>query len=270
MLVKFGKRGQVGPDSMFEMDTEQKRIERMQKRLEAWARALNSLLTIARVRVVGITLTYDTSKYEWSPRQISELMQRIRNYAKDKLFAYAWVAELQQRGAVHYHICLVVSRDLKWEKKNGPDTPSGWTYLPHFDALGWWDYGMTNAIQIERISPRYLTKYVQKGFDEQGGFPPKLRLFACVIRIALSEEEGFFFRLSAATGFVRKAIIALMKKYGLDFKYTGWKWEQLEGGAWLITTCTGWYQVVQSEYRYLGSGFTPDEEGGIDRHWEND
>lgn len=142
------------------------RLGRMRKRLRAWDRATK---LISGVDLILCTLTYRNLN-GWSSRHISDFMRRVRRFCGDALFAYAWVAELQRRGAVHYHLLLIVRRGLR---------------LPKPDESGWWGHGMT---KIERVSGRsrgYLMKYAQKG-SEENRFPVGLRLFAVVVRRALT------------------------------------------------------------------------------------
>jgi hypothetical protein len=74
--------------------------------------------------------------------------------------AYAWVAELQKRGALHYHIAVWLPRALS---------------LPMFDKQRWWPHGMTQrALAIAPIG--YLMKYASK-CDSLGAFPKGVRIY---------------------------------------------------------------------------------------------
>ena len=76
-----------------------------------------------------LTLTY-REVGAWHPRHISELLQRVRVWLRRRgeRLRYVWVGELQQRGALHYHV-------LCW-------LPRGLT-LPKPDKQGWWTHGST-------------------------------------------------------------------------------------------------------------------------------
>ena len=91
----------------------------------------------------------------------SELLKRIRHWLQRRSvrFCYVWVAELQQRGALHYHI-------LVW-------LPFGLT-LPKPDKQGWWPHGSTR-IEWARHPIGYLVKYASK-FDIKCGLPKGARL----------------------------------------------------------------------------------------------
>ena len=107
-----------------------------------------------------VTLTYaDVDGFQ--PRHISVLLKHIRQWLarRNHRFHYVWVAELQARGALHYHIIV-------W-------LPKGLT-LPKPDKQGWWSHGMTQ-IKWATHAVGYLCKYVSK-FDGVATFPRGLRL----------------------------------------------------------------------------------------------
>jgi hypothetical protein len=118
-----------------------------------------------------VTLTYVGVK-DWKPRHISEALRGYRGWCKAKGYPcrYTWVAELQSRGAVHYHL-------LAW-------LPVG-VHMPHWDKstqtrLGrtraeFWPHGMTNT-QPSKSGVGYLMKYLSK-LGELTVFPPGLRLY---------------------------------------------------------------------------------------------
>lgn len=109
---------------------------------------------------VMVTTTYRPG-VDWSPRHISQMLLRCRQWAARRGvdMAYVWTAELQARGAVHYHVVF-------W-------LPRGFT-LPKPDKQGWWPHGMTK-IERARRPVGYLTKYASKG-DDVHQFPRGLRL----------------------------------------------------------------------------------------------
>lgn len=113
-----------------------------------------------RRRAAMLTLTYRDVD-GWRASHVKECIRHIRAWAERKRFrlGYVWVAELQQRGAVHYHLVL-------W-------LPKGLT-IPKPDKQGWWRHGFTN-IAWARRPVGYLTKYASKGDDVQK-FPRGLRL----------------------------------------------------------------------------------------------
>ena len=110
-----------------------------------------------------LTLTY-REVGAWSARHISELLQRIRVWLKRRghRMRYVWVAELQQRGALHYHVLVWLPRGLT---------------LPKPDKQGWWAHGSTR-IEWARKAAGYLAKYASKLDSKVGiGFPAGARLY---------------------------------------------------------------------------------------------
>ena len=93
---------------------------------------------------------------------MSGYLDCLRLWAKRRGFVvpYVWVAELQLRGAVHYHVVVWVPRRLQ---------------LPKGDKQGWWRHGMTQRVRA-RKPVGYLLKYASKGTDGPQRFPRGLRL----------------------------------------------------------------------------------------------
>jgi hypothetical protein len=113
-----------------------------------------------RYKPALLTLTYrDVDGYE--PRHISELLKRIRHWLKHRRcrLRYVWVAELQQRSALHYHVVIWLPRGLT---------------LPLPDKQGWWPHGLTR-IEWARKPVAYLLKYTSK-FDTKQELPYGVRL----------------------------------------------------------------------------------------------
>jgi len=133
-----------------------KRVRRLRNRLWSWVILMSQILGSCYY-LACITLTYASSS-DWSPKDVSAFVRRLRAYFKRRKwrFVYFWVAELQQRGAVHYHVLVWVPRGHK---------------LPFADVRGWWQKGMTHVMAIRSYG--YIAKYLQKS----GDFPKGLRLF---------------------------------------------------------------------------------------------
>ena len=116
---------------------------------------------------IMVTLTYAPG-VEYSPRQITEYVKRMRGWleARQIVYAYEWVLEMQMRGAPHYHVLWWVPSGLRLPK---PDTAMGRQRKPL------WPCGLTR-IEKARSGPAYITKYASKG-DQGRSLPKGARLF---------------------------------------------------------------------------------------------
>lgn len=113
-----------------------------------------------------VTLTYKGVD-DWRPDHISYAIRHYRQWCKrvGVPCRYTWVAELQSRGAVHYHLLAWLPRGFSmplWDK-------------PHGKRLAFWPHGMSNT-QIARSGVGYLMKYLSK-LGEFHRFPVGLRLY---------------------------------------------------------------------------------------------
>lgn len=102
-----------------------------------------------------ITLTYQDAS-AWCAGHIGAFVDARRVWAKRRGVKYraVWVAELQRRGAVHYHVLEV------W-----PSTCE----RPPFPDRGQWSHGHSNAQWVKADAVRYLAKYLSKGEAESDG-----------------------------------------------------------------------------------------------------
>ncbi len=134
----------------------------MQRGVKATARAAQEVMArhLAGMRPWMVTLTYREVS-AWAPLHISRYMNAVTLWAKRQgvELVYLWVAELQQRGAVHYHVVLWLPRALT---------------LPKADKRGWWKHGSTRTERAQKPMS-YLMKYASKGTDARV-FPLGLRL----------------------------------------------------------------------------------------------
>lgn len=113
-------------------------------------------------RVWFVTLTYRPG-VDWAVEHIANALQRARVWLKRQCgqkLRYTWVAELQKRGAVHYHLIIYLPKRLS---------------MPKWDKKGWWPHGMTNT-QVSKTGVGYLMKYVSK-LSPFHNFPKGMRLY---------------------------------------------------------------------------------------------
>jgi len=138
------------------------RAKRTRQATITGARLLQEQLTAGgrRTYPVMVTLTY-AALGTWDTGHVSAFLKTCREWfrRRGKVFHYCWVAELQKRGAVHYHVLI-------W-------MPKGYR-LPKPDKRGWWPHGMSR-IEKARNAVGYLAKYVSK-HALRVDFPKGLRL----------------------------------------------------------------------------------------------
>jgi hypothetical protein len=174
----------------FEVNKQRARVRRCQKRVHSWANTLqNPVQKMGKTRQVMITLTYEKVD-TWEPNQIKDFMKLCRFCMGADLLAYAWVAELQERGAVHYHVILIVKKG---------------TFIPKPDEYGWWDLGSTK-IETAR-SLFYIVTYTGKEYQKMGAFPKGMRMFAVWLSKSLvTKVELFLHKMSALPGWLADQI----------------------------------------------------------------
>jgi len=168
--VVFKTYSDDGEIKQLEMDTDELRLNRMKRRPETWENALRRSIDAKLVKILAITLTYDTEgtlvpASDWSPKHISIFLDRLNKRKGLSILAYAWVVEVQERGVPHYHIILMYKGSV-----------------PYPDKSGLWQYGMSN-IRFKVRSPYYLTTYLKKSYQKDfSRLPAGARAYAVSIR----------------------------------------------------------------------------------------
>ncbi len=112
-----------------------------------------------RWKCVMVTLTYRDDGRDVE-NHISVYIRRVRAWLKRRGHdsRFCWVAELQKRGAVHYHVLWWIPYTLE---------------MPMADVQGWWEHGDTRTEKAKRpIS--YLLKYASKLESKALGLTPGL------------------------------------------------------------------------------------------------
>lgn len=216
---------------IIEIDSKKARVRRCQKRVWAWAGALpkqsRKIRRAGRVlnigpRLVMLTLTY-TDADAWEPGQIREFMILMRKSLGSALYGYAWVLEMQERGAPHYHVLLYVKAK---------------TDVPEPDKAGLWLHGLTRRETAK--SAHYIAKYTGKEYQKES-LPAGARMFAVQIyKNVLDADDLLPFRLSSAPGWLQPHILEAAKTAGSEVR-----WTRAKGGGWLIKD-TG--ELHQSPY----------------------
>lgn len=153
------------------LDPRASRVRKMRTTVVTGARLLQDRLAAAgrnaSWRPAMLTLTY-ARVADWSPNHVRDFLTVVRNWLQRRghRFYYVWVAELQERGAVHYHIVI-------WLPRVG----SKFLKLPKPDKEGWWKFGSSQVVWARR-AVGYLVKYASKSDNPDIPFPKGLRLYA--------------------------------------------------------------------------------------------
>ena len=118
-----------------------------------------------------VTLTY-IGVDDWQADHMSAATEQFRRHCARMRVPcrYIWVAELQKRGAVHYHLLAWLPKGVRmpqWDKAS--TSLSGRVVAP------FWSHGMTNT-EVAKSGVGYLMKYLSK-LGELTVFPPHLRLY---------------------------------------------------------------------------------------------
>lgn len=153
------------------VDTFAVRLGRMKKSIIDWAYLVDKFRSSHKTRMVMVTLTYRRG-CDYKPGHIGDYLRNLKKRLGSALYAFAWVAELQKRRAVHYHVILVV--------EPGSDIP-----MP--DKKGYWTHGMS---KIETAKTAfYLATYAGKQYQKSiGDYPKSCRLYATSIRPAMKNK----------------------------------------------------------------------------------
>jgi hypothetical protein len=172
----------VSIEDAFIIDSKLMRLKGMQKAVRTAARLIQDGITQGgfRHRVAMLTLTYANGD-DWQPKHITACINCIREYLRRKgheLYG-VWVAELQKRGVIHYHLLI-------W-------LPKGLT-LPKPDKRGWWKHGSTR-IEWARKPVGYLTGYTTQDKNEgKGNFPKAARIHGALGLTKLQKMERRWWR----------------------------------------------------------------------------
>ena len=147
-LVSFTTSSTQEPE-VITINTAESRIKKMRQSVLTSARLIDEGLKEGgfRFRAAMLTLTYADCD-AWKPDHISSLTQHLRMYLhrRGHKLRGVRVAELQQRGAVHYHIIVWLPRGIT---------------MPKPDKQGWWPHGMTQW-KWARRAVGYIIKYASK------------------------------------------------------------------------------------------------------------
>lgn len=161
------------------IDEFKRRLEKMRRRVVAWAQIVEWYREEQETRLIMVGLTYREVE-DYRPGHIREYVKRCKERLGEKLLAWSWVAEVQKRGAIHYHMMILV--------------PKG-TRFPMPDKSGMWKHGSSN-VKTAR-GPWYLVSYIGKEYQKDlSRLPRGARLYATSIRFGGTEVRETYRVLS--------------------------------------------------------------------------
>ena len=156
--VTAARREAMQAVGAFELDPAARRYSGLRMAVGFAARA-HDVLKTGKHRAWMVTLTYAGDNSDWKPTHLKNAVKCYREWCRRQRIPcrYVWVAELQKRGVIHYHLAAWLPRGYR---------------MPKWDAAGWWHCGMSNTIKC-RHATAYLMSYLKKGDIEQRGALPK-------------------------------------------------------------------------------------------------
>lgn len=184
------------------------RLKKLRMRILAWSELVEEYRRDNQCRMIMVGMTYKKVD-DYRAGHIRDYVKKLKQKYGEKLLAWAWVAEMQERGAVHYHMLIVLPKR---------------TRFPYPDKIGMWKHGSTSVTSAR--TPFYLVKYVGKKHQKDLSLYPKgCRLYATSIRFGGDREKNLYRRMSG---------IEKSKDYS-------------EGWAYVGSTVTKNYSTILSE-----------------------
>ena len=213
----------------FAIDRKMSRIRHLQRRVHAWATGVDAFMKAQpyKYRMLMVRLSYAPPR-EWQAGDIRAFVIRLHKELGSNLVAYAWAAELFEKGGVHFHFLMVVRRGV---------------VIPFFDDAGWWPWGYTHFSSGDVRTPFYICSYTSKaGYQKFGDFPEFMRIFAVWISEAvLTASQSWTFHISALPRWLVDCV---------DFlPVLGDRVRRRKGGDWSVggRVYKSYYQVVLGE-----------------------
>jgi hypothetical protein len=151
------------------VDLHYRRLNKLQKVISSWARVVEGHYP-GRL-MIALDLTYAEIN-DWENGHIGKYIKTLKGSLGDHLIAWAWVLEIQERGAPHYHVLVI--------------TDGVWPKFP--DKSGHWKFGLSRTDRAK--IPWYLMKYTgkehQKDFTR---FPRGARAYGVGFRDEAARED---------------------------------------------------------------------------------
>jgi hypothetical protein len=180
------------------VDMFQVRHEKMKMTIFAWAEVMKRYRAKHDTRMVMIGLTYRKVE-DYQSGHIRDYLKDLKRHVGKNLIGFAWVCELQARGAPHYHIVLVVNKGSR---------------IPLPDESGMWSHGSSSIVTAR--TPYYLVTYVGKEHQKDlARYPKGCRLYAASVRTQDVTDRQLFRSLA---GLEKPASVVKQK-----MKSEGWE-----------------------------------------------
>lgn len=205
-MVRLIRLAEKRTGEILELNQATLRLSHLRKRVKAWCNAVDTTTYTLKM----ITLTYKPG-CSWAPNHIRSFMLELRKLTKENLLAYCWVAELQERGAVHYHVLVALNKSQ---------------FLPVMETI--WPYGMTRVQNAHKAG--YVYKYAQKSGSKGNKFPAHCRMFAVWLSKQFVEGVKRKFKESMLPRWLL-LVMADMQERNEDVSYFP---SRSPGGGWLI------------------------------------
>jgi len=160
------------------LDNFEQRYQKLRSSVSEWARIMAMLKKERSCRMVMITLTIHKVK-DYNPGMIRDYMKKLKQHLGKKLFGFAWVAEMQERGAVHYHLMVCVE---------------SYTRIKLPDKSGMWKWG-SSKIETAR-TPYYLCVYIGKERQKDlSRYPKSCRVYSVSYRLPEGQTKAYYEKL---------------------------------------------------------------------------
>ena len=202
------------------------RLVTLRRRIFAWSRVIEPITQLRGVKMAMYRLSYDTEgtlvhASHWEAGDIREFMMRLRARMGKRLLAYAWVAELQVRGVMHYHVCMVYRGyapmpDRSYHSKDGRN------HWRSFKRM--WEHGNSHT-DFEVRSPYYMASYCKKAYQKDYlHFPMGAHAWAVWVSDAVLKAS---LQWESLEDYKKGSVACIMYDEGLGFEeaWEQWEWE---------------------------------------------
>jgi len=151
---------------IYRIDNFANRLQKMRASILLFSEMTKQMYPYGSYKRLMVTLTYRPQE-SYKADDIRRYLKSVKRLLLSKVKAYAWVAELQKRREIHYHVFFVLELD---------------TLLPKPDESGMWTHGLSQVAVAQ--SPYYLLKHLGKQYQKDlSKFPRSCRLYSISFRV---------------------------------------------------------------------------------------